>query len=130
MPRHILVVEDEPSIAALLRLALESVGHTVTLAGDGREALGRLAAAPPDLVLSDVMMPFLDGWGLAAAMRADPALRDIPLIMMSAVHTLPDGAAHHAAFLPKPFDLGELLATVARVLGDEQPKGRAEVRTD
>ena len=119
MPRTILVVEDEPSIANLLVLALGAAGYEVAVAGDGRAALGWLAAARPDLVLSDVMMPLLDGLGLAAAMHADPALRDIPLVLMSAVHTLPDGAARHAAFLPKPFDLGELLATVARVLGPD-----------
>ena len=119
MPRTILVVEDEPSIADLVVLALRSAGYAVAVAGDGRAALGRLAEARYDLVLSDVMMPHLNGWGLAAALRADPALRDIPLILMSAVHTLPDGLAHHVAFLPKPFDLGRLLATVERVLGPE-----------
>ena len=119
MPRRILVVEDEPSIAHLLALALGEEGYEVAVAADGRAALGRLAEARPDLVLSDAMMPHLDGAGLAAAMHADPALRDIPLVLMSAVHTPPDGAAPHAAFLPKPFDLDDLLATVARLLGPD-----------
>ena len=116
MPRAILVVEDEPSIADLLALALGAAGHQVAVAGDGRAALRRLAEARYDLVLSDVMMPFLDGAGLAVAMRADPALRDIPLILMSAVHRSPALSVPHAAFLRKPFDLGQLLATVERVL--------------
>ena len=50
------------------------------------------------------------------AVAADPALRDIPLVLMSAVHPIPNGVAHHAAFLPKPFDLGELVTIVERVL--------------
>jgi CheY-like chemotaxis protein len=119
MLRTILVVEDEPSLADILRLMLEMAGYAVAVAGDGRAALGRLAEARYDLVLSDMMMPLLDGAGLAAAMHADPALRAIPLILMSALHRSPDGAVPHAAFLRKPFDYERLLATVARVLGQE-----------
>ena len=123
MPRTLLVVEDEPSIAELVRLTLEEAGHRVTVVGDGRAALRRLAETPYDLVVSDVMLPLLDGAALARAMRADPALRAIPLILMSADHLAPDGAAPHAAFLRKPFDLEELLATVGRLLGPD-PAGR------
>ena len=119
MPRTILVVEDEPSIAEIVALSLKTVGYAVAVAGDGRAALGRLAEARYDLVLSDMMMPFLDGAGLATAMHADPALRDIPLILMSAVHRSPALAVPHAAFLRKPFDYEQLLATVARVLGPD-----------
>ncbi len=65
------------------------------------------------------MMPFLDGAGLAAAMQVDKALREIPLILMSAVPRSPARAAPHAAFLPKPFEYEQLLATVARLLGPD-----------
>ena len=119
MPRLLLVVEDEPSIGDLLALILEGAGYQVAVAGDGQAALQRLAEARYDLVLSDVMLPFLDGAGLAAAMQADPALRDIPLILMSAVERNPARTAPHAAFLPKPFKYEQLLATVARVLGPD-----------
>ena len=123
MPRTLLVVEDEPSIAELVRLILEGAGHRVTVAGDGRAALRRLGEAPYDLVVSDVLLPFLDGAALARAMQADPALRAIPLVLMSAGHVAADGAAPHAAFLRKPFDLEELLAIVGRLLGPD-PGGR------
>ena len=117
MSRTVLIVDDEPDLLELLRLMLERAGYRVAVAGDGHEALGRLAAAPCDLVLSDMLMPRLDGAGLATAMRADPALRAIPLILMTAGHRAPGAAVSHATFLPKPFDMGVLLATVARLLG-------------
>jgi CheY-like chemotaxis protein len=120
MSRHLLVVDDEADIAGLLRLLLEGAGYRVAVAGDGRAALRLLAESRYDLVLSDVMMPYLDGVGLAAAMWADPALRDIPLVLMSAAHAA-DHAAPHAAFVPKPFDIQTVLATVARLVG---PEGR------
>ncbi len=119
MALTLLVVEDEPSIADLLALVLEAEGYRVVLAGDGRAALVRLVEDAYDLVLSDVMLPYLDGLALARAMHADPALRAIPLILMSAVHQPLDGVAAYAAFLPKPFDLDVLLATVARLLGPD-----------
>ena len=119
MARTLLVVEDEPSIAALLALVLGEEGYRVAVAGDGRAALRRLAEGGYDLVLSDIMMPRLDGLGLARAMGADPALRAIPLILMSAVHLPRDGVARYAAFLAKPFDLDALLATVARLLNPD-----------
>ena len=116
MARTILVVEDEPSIADLLALALGAAGYRVAVTGDGRAALARLAEEPYDLVLSDVMLPYLDGLGLARALQADPALRAIPLVLMSAAHATTARAAPHAAFLPKPFDLDRVLVTVERLL--------------
>ena len=116
MPPSVLVVDDEADIAGLLRLLLEGAGYQVAVAGDGRAALRLLGESRFDLVLSDVMMPFLDGAELAATMRADPALRDIPLVLMSAAHAAAQ-AIPHAAFLPKPFDITDALATVARFAG-------------
>ena len=122
MARTLLVVEDEPSIAALLALVLGEEGYRVAVAGDGRAALRRLAEGGYDLVVSDIMMPHLDGLGLARAMGADPALRAIPLVLMSAVHPPTNGVARYAAFLPKPFDLDELLDTVGRLVGPDQER--------
>lgn len=119
MARTLLVVEDEPSIADLLALVLEAEGYRVVVVGDGRAALRRLAEGGCDLVLSDVMLPYLDGLGLARAMDADPALHALPLVLMSAVHRPPDGVPPYAAFLPKPFDLDKLLDMVARLLGPD-----------
>lgn len=117
MPRSVLVVDDEADLAGLLRALLEGAGYRVAVAGDGRAALRLLGAGHYDLVLSDLMMPYLDGAGLAAAMRADPALRAIPLVLLSAAPGAAARAAPCAAFLPKPFDVEAVLATVARLLG-------------
>ena len=119
MPRTLLVVEDEPSIADLLALVLQEAGCQVAVVGDGRVALRRLTEGRYDLVVSDVMLPFLDGAALARAMQADPALCAIPLVLMSAGHVAAVGVAPHAAFLRKPFDLEELLAIVGRLLGPD-----------
>ncbi len=116
MARTLLVVEDEPSIANLLALVLRTEGYQVEVVGNRRAALRRIAEEQYDLDLSDVMMPYLDGLGLARAMHADPALHAIPLVLMSAVHRSPNGDAPHAAFLTKPFNVDRLLATVTRLL--------------
>jgi CheY-like chemotaxis protein len=116
MGQVILVAEDEEAIAALLQALLEDAGYRVVVAGDGRAALDQLAAQRPHLVLSDVMMPRLDGRALARAMAADPAYRAIPLVLMSAAARIRAEEVPHAAFLAKPFDLDALLATIARLL--------------
>ena len=113
----ILVVEDEASITELLRLVLEDEGYRVVAAADGREGLARLAEERPHLVLSDVMMPAMDGRDLARAMYADRAYRRIPLVLMSAAGEAIVGDAPCAAFLSKPFDLDQLLTTIGRLLG-------------
>ena len=112
----ILVVDDEEPIAELLRAVLEDAGYRVISAADGQEALERLAEAHPALVLSDVMMPHLDGRALARALHADPALRAIPLVLLSALGAASVAGVPHAAFVAKPFELDGLLATVARLL--------------
>ena len=114
----ILVVEDEPAIAEVVRATLEWAGYRVLVAADGREALARLAAGRPDLVLSDVMLPRLDGRDLVRALRAEPAYATIPVALMSAAGAqVAGGELADVPFLRKPFDLDELLALVARLLG-------------
>ncbi|HJU20753.1 MAG TPA: ATP-binding protein [Stellaceae bacterium] len=112
---RILVVDDNADMRAYLRRLLGS-GCVVETAADGDAALAAIRARRPDLVLADVMMPRLDGFGLLRAIRGDPALRDLPVVMLSArageesrVEGLDAGADD---YLVKPFSARELLARV------------------
>jgi len=119
----VLIVEDEFAITDLLEMALTDEGYRVLTAANGRQGLARLAEGPrPDLVISDYMMPVLDGVGMLRAMRDTEAHRDIPCIVMSSmpeanVRERIDG---YAAFVRKPFQIVavmQLVATVLRTLG-------------
>ena len=80
----ILVVDDEPDILLMLRMGLEDEGHDVVMAADGEMALQRIAEQPPDLVVCDLMMPVLDGFGVLATMRANPRLARVPVVVLTA----------------------------------------------
>ena len=123
----ILVVDDEPTIVGVVKDLLEEEGYDVVTAGNGREGLACVAEVHPQLVLSDVMMPVLDGHAFCRALQADPALRPIPVVLMSAAAPTDarDGCAY-AAFMHKPFDLNILLDTVAVVLA--RATGRPQER--
>lgn len=116
---RVLLVEDEFLIAMSAEGILEEAGHEVAHASDGRQALEVLAEMTPDLVLTDYMMPRLDGAGLIRAIRGDRRLRDVPIILMTAVPA--DKIATMKlpidAFLQKPFTNEELERVVARILG-------------
>jgi len=84
-PGTILVVDDNRVNRLLLGRALEQLGHTVTFAENGREALEALRRRPPDLVLLDIEMPEMDGYEVLSTLAGDPHLRDIPVVMMSSV---------------------------------------------
>jgi len=120
----VLIVEDEFAIADLLEMALIDGGFRVVMAANGCQGLQCLAQGPlPDLIISDFMMPVLDGPGLLRAMRETEAHRDIPCIIMSSV---PESSvrAHiegYAGFIRKPFRLGELVQLVVSVLSTSQP---------
>lgn len=116
MPPLLLVVEDEVPIREVLCSILEDEGYRAVGVGDGRAALAALAADRYDLILSDTMMPRLDGIALARALAADPSLRSIPLVLMSALRSAPINDVPHVAFITKPFDLYALLDTVEQVL--------------
>jgi adenylate cyclase len=107
-PGEILVVDDDPLNRAVLRRSLERQGHGVSTAEDGVEALAAMRTGDVDLVLLDIVMPRMDGFQVLTAMKDDAALRDIPVIMISAVddhdsvvRCIEAGAEDH---LPKPFD--------------------------
>ena len=120
--RRILIVDDEPSVRDVMAAVLIDAGYAVQTAADGHIALAIIEDTPPDLIITDVIMPHLDGWALLDhARERDPAL---PVILMSAgdwirgrrMMPMPD----HAVFLAKPFAIEELLALVVR-LTDSQP---------
>jgi CheY-like chemotaxis protein len=111
----ILVVDDEKAIRELLARVLTIAGYEIEAAADGHEALERVAARRPDLVLLDLMMPVLDGWSVLDRLReqADPP----PVVVVSAY--LDRGrvvAAGASGYLAKPFRSADLLKAVRRVL--------------
>jgi DNA-binding response OmpR family regulator len=115
---RILLVEDEPAIAGLIKQGLEEAGYTIDWARDGTEGLKRAAEEPYSLILLDIMLPGVDGWGVCERLRAR---RDTtPILMLTArdavrdrVRGLEMGADD---YLPKPFDFEELLARVRALL--------------
>jgi CheY-like chemotaxis protein len=114
----ILIAEDELSIATLLRDILEDEGYAVVLAGNGQEALEILATTRPALVLTDVMMPLLDGFALCRAIQAEAAYHTIPVVVMSAVVGPPSSdGCRYIGFIKKPFDLQNVVDTITNVIG-------------
>lgn len=109
----ILIVEDEPDMRFLERLMLESAGHTVSEAGHGRAALDCIVSAPPDLVVTDVMMPVMNGLEFMRRLRADPRTAPIPILVVSGDADLA-GLAN--AVLAKPFTKDDFLAATAALL--------------
>ena len=112
----VLVVDDEPIILELLVELLGDEGHATLAARDGAAAREILERTVPDLVITDAMMPRLDGPGLVRWMRGQPGLRGVPAIVLSAVARIDTAEWDGVAFLAKPFDLATLLAAVAAAL--------------
>ncbi|WP_120717337.1 response regulator transcription factor [Tsuneonella amylolytica] len=119
--RLILIADDEPLLVELLEFRLSARGYRTVSANDGREALEALAAdEKPDAVVLDAMMPVHDGFEVLRRMRADPATKDIPVIMLTARRGEKDvvGALELGAndYLVKPFMPEELMIRLARML--------------
>jgi CheY-like chemotaxis protein len=104
--KTILVVDDEFVIREVLTELLEWEGYTVLTATNGEEGLEQIAGARPSLVLLDFMMPVMDGLEMLRRLRADPALRDTPVVLMTAAPmSLRGDTPLWDALLPKPFDI-------------------------
>jgi signal transduction histidine kinase/CheY-like chemotaxis protein len=111
----VLVVDDDPAARDLLSRALGKAGFNVECATDGEEALALARTLRPEAITLDVMMPGIDGWATLAALKADPELADIPVIMLTIVDDKNKGYALGAAdYMTKPFDRQQLAATLAR----------------
>lgn len=117
--RTVLIVEDEWAIADWLELLFSEHHFNVLTAPNGRAALDILQRETPDLVLTDFMMPQLDGAGLAAAMRDDPRLSGIPVVVMTSVveERVKQRIGGHRAYLRKPFREADLLKVIADLFG-------------
>ncbi len=108
----VLVVDDEQDIRQAVSEILVEEGHEVIDAGDGVEALKKLRAFHPGLVLLDFMMPGMNGWEFRRQQQGDPDVSEIPVVVLSAF--MPGEAVDAAGFIQKPFDLSELVSAVTR----------------
>jgi CheY-like chemotaxis protein len=118
MKQSVLIVDDEFGLADITADLLAEAGYDVALAINGKLGLASLGVRRADLVLTDLMMPVMDGPELIRRMHADPALAKIPTVLMTALpEAIPTGAAaQHDAVLIKPYSMAELLETVHRLL--------------
>jgi CheY-like chemotaxis protein len=119
LEKTILVVDDDAGVRASLGVILEDFGYRALSAGDGREAIERLADGPPALILLDLMMPRMDGYAFAEELDRRGLRPEVPILVLTA-----DGRAEEKArrvgaegYLAKPFDLDELLEKVGRLTG-------------
>jgi len=116
----ILIAEDEPDIRDLVAFTLRFAGHEVHAVGNGEEAVNTAPSVMPDLILMDVRMPRMTGYEACEKMKADPVLKDIPVVFLSAkgqdseIRTGLDAGA--SEYLLKPFAPAELTARVAELL--------------
>ena len=118
MSTRILVVDDDPSILALVAEILQDEGYEVATARNGAEALAQVAEAVPAVLLTDLMMPVMDGPALVRACRAAPVTAGLPIVVMSAVlPALLDGLAWLGVqdAIYKPFDMDVLVGIIARL---------------
>ena len=128
MPK-VLAVDDQVHIVKLIQVNLERNGYQVVTAYNGVQALEKVSAENPDVIVCDVMMPRKDGFGVLQELKGNPATRDIPFIMLTAKAQDADLFRGYASgvhiYLTKPFDPRQLLHFVKRVLaGDmDEPGG-------
>ena len=116
--KTVLVVDDEYDLLHTICATLEFGGYRPVSASNGRTALEKIAELQPDLVLTDVMMPYMSGYDLVAAIRGLPQGKELPTILMSAIDPAQHPRGSWNAVLPKPFTLDKLLETVQGLIGE------------
>ncbi|HEU4767145.1 MAG TPA: response regulator transcription factor [Pyrinomonadaceae bacterium] len=120
MSRRLLVVDDEPNLLRAVAACLKAEDYEVSTARSGHEALLQLAEAVPDLIISDIRMPGMDGYKLARQLRGSPRTALVPIVFLTAKDETADRIegfrAGVDAYLTKPFEPGELIAVVNGIL--------------
>jgi two-component system cell cycle response regulator DivK len=120
MSNRILVVEDQEDNRRIVRDLLTTTDYEVTEAENGEEALAAVAKQRPDLILMDIQLPVMDGYEATRRIKADPALRAIPIIAVTSYALSGDEEKARAAgcddFVPKPFSPRQLLAKIRKYL--------------
>jgi DNA-binding response OmpR family regulator len=133
MAKRILIVDDEPAILRMVESLLVRKGHKVDMARDGEEGLKSAKRHRPDLVITDVLMPEMDGWAFVRQLRAQQELALVPVIFLTALNTAKDRVLGFRLgaddYLPKPFHLEELEIRVDRVLRRADQLNRQVVET-
>jgi DNA-binding response OmpR family regulator len=117
---RVLIVEDEPHIVLSLEILLQRAGYATTACTDGDEGLELIRRQRPDVVLLDIMLPRKNGYDVCRAIKTDPELRGIPVIMISAkgqeVEVLKGRELGASAYITKPFGNAEVLEAVSAAL--------------
>jgi len=130
--KKILAVDDEKHIVRLVQVNLERQGYQVVTASDGKEALEKVATERPDLVVLDVMMPYMDGFEVLQTLRRNPATRELPVIMLTAkaqdADVLRGWQSGVDLYLTKPFNPMELISFVKRIFASLESGGDGEKR--
>jgi CheY-like chemotaxis protein len=120
MSNHILVADDRASSREFLRTVLENCGYRVTEAADGREAVDKARQSDPDLILLDLHMPVLDGYGVLRELRAEERFAKIPIVAVTASAMYGDRegvlGAGFTGYISKPVSIRDLRTEVARIL--------------
>lgn len=121
----ILVVEDIPNVLELLEVTLRFQGYQVISAHNGQEALEILEKETPALIITDILMPKLDGFALVQELRSNPKTLSIPVIFLSATYVTPEDrqfamSLGASRFIEKPIDTEDFLLTIAELLSQEQ----------
>jgi len=125
MPATILIADDNDDNRELLQLLLVGAGYDVREAKDGRECVAIARDERPDLIVIDLSMPVLDGWGVVRELKADQSTRTIPCMAVTAHADLTRSQAMEtgfSAYVSKPFHIEALLKTVAEVLSHPKPE--------
>jgi CheY-like chemotaxis protein len=119
--KTVLIVDDERPIVTLLSRLAQGCGAHAEIAYNGKEALEKMRANPPDLVLLDLIMPIMSGEEVLAIMETDPALRDIPVVVISTKAALGPGVERQVPLMRKPFEPAEVKSVIRKYLALDEP---------
>ena len=121
---RILLVDDEASVLKVVKRRLETVGYDVSTAMDGQEGLQKAVTEKPDLIITDIMMPVMDGYTMVTKLRAEPTCARIPVIVLSAKDQMKDlflfKGIKDCDYIVKPFISEELLTHIEKLLARVQ----------